>query len=88
MEYGKLVLLIALAILLLADLVCLIRAKQLKKVLIYSMVSGLLSLATVCVLGQFGFETLHINPYTLGVSSVLGIPGVVLMLALQLILAV
>lgn len=85
MEYGKIALLTGIVILLLWMLIRTICAKHTKTIIVSSVLSGLLALATVCMIGQLQSPTLHINPYTLCVSSVLGIPGVVLMLAIQLL---
>ncbi len=85
MEYIKLCLLIGMGVSLLWLTIRLIRTHKIKTVLYSSVLSGLLALIAVCVLGHFQNETLHINPYTLGTASVLGIPGVILMMAIKLI---
>lgn len=85
MDTMKIVLLIMVGIGCLWLFVQLIRTKQVKTVLTTSVVSGLLALALVCVMDQFGSETLHVNPYTLGTAAVLGIPGVILMVAIKMI---
>ena len=87
MEYDKIALLVGLVCLLIWSLIRLIRAKTIKSIVVASVFSGVLALAAVCVTGQLESETLHINPYTLGVSSILGIPGVIAMMAIQLIWA-
>jgi len=87
METMKIVLLIMFGLACLWLFVQLIRTKQVKTVLTTSVVSGLLALTLVCVLGHFGSETLHINAYTLGTASVFGIPGVILMVVVNMIWA-
>ncbi len=87
MQYIKIGLLIVIGCSLFWLLVCLFRTRQVKSVITVSAISGVLALLVVCLIGKLGAETLHINPYTLGTASVLGIPGVILMVIINLVWA-
>lgn len=50
-----------------------------------SLLMGLAALFVVCIMGQILSETLYVNPYTLGTSAVLGIPGVILMVVIKIL---
>ena len=87
MDYVKIALPVLLGVSLFWLMIRLVRTKQIKLVLGTSAVSGVLSLIAVCIIGHFQGELLHINPYTLGTASVLGIPGVIAMLAIKMLWA-
>ncbi len=55
------------------------------KTLWTGMLMGLFALLFVSLIGVITSDTLQINPFTLGVSAVLGVPGVVLMLIVKII---
>lgn len=63
----------------------LFQGKQPKKVLVWSSCSGIISLILVRLFGGYFVPTLFINMYTLGTASVLGVPGVILMMLTKLI---
>ncbi len=46
---------------------------------------GVAALFVVLLAGQAAGETLHLNPYTLGTSALLGLPGVVAMLVIKIL---
>ena len=85
MDYVKIGVLSLVGVLLLWLMIRLFRTKQIKSVLGISAISGVISLIVVCLIGRFQGELLHINPYTLGTASVLGIPGVIAMVAIKML---
>ena len=85
MGISKIVLLMGMIFSLLWLMLRLFRWGNIKKILLTSVISGVLALIAVCVVGHFTTDTLEINPFTLGTASVLGIPGVILMMAVKII---
>jgi pro-sigmaK processing inhibitor BofA len=85
MTIMKYVLLAAMAVTLLWLWIRLLRQKERGKTFFGSMLWGLVSLVCVYIFGRFQGELLQINLYTLTTASVLGIPGVILMVLIHLL---
>ncbi len=66
-------------------LIKLFKSKQPKKIFLFSAISGLLTLGIMRVLGEFLAQTIHINIFTVGTATSLGIPGVILLLITKLL---
>ncbi|MBR3844519.1 MAG: pro-sigmaK processing inhibitor BofA family protein [Clostridia bacterium] len=81
----KIALLMAMVFCVLWLLVSLVKGKSPKKVLVWSALSGVISLFVISLLGEKFSQTLSINAYTLGTASVLGVPGVILMVATKIL---
>ncbi len=79
LQIVKTILLIAMGMCCFWLFVKLLKGKSPKKVLLWSCLSGVSALFVLGVVGEKVVPTLPINPYTVGVSSVLGIPGVILL---------
>ncbi len=60
------------------------RNKKPIKTLFLSSLCGVVSLLIVNIIGVWIGNTLEVNPYTLSVSSLLGIPGVILMVFVKI----
>ncbi len=81
----KAMLLIAMGICVFWLVVKLLKGKSVKKVFCWSCVSGIVSLFVLSVVGEKYVPTLPINLYTVGTSSILGIPGVILLTLTKII---
>ncbi len=79
LQIVKTVLLIVMGFCVLWLLIKLLKGRSPKKVLLWSCLSGVATLFLLEMVGEKVVPTLPINPYTVGVSSVLGIPGVILL---------
>ena len=79
LQFVKMLLLCAMGGCFLWLLVKLLKGKAPKKVMLWSCLSGVASLFLLGVVGKNVVPTLPINPYTLGTSALLGIPGVILL---------
>ena len=85
LQVVKMVLLGVMALSCLGLLVRFLKGKSLKKVFVWSCLSGVVSLFILGMFGENVLPALPINPYTLGVSSFLGIPGVILLTLTKII---
>lgn len=56
------------------------------KKLLFSAVCGVLALGTVNLIGEFSGVFLPVSRLSLGISALLGIPGVISMLVLKMIM--
>ena len=65
--------------------ISLLRTGHFIKSLLFSAVTGNLALFYICYLGAFTGVLLSINLFTVGVATLLGIPGVLSMLIIKLI---
>lgn len=65
--------------------IALIRSGQFLRSLLFSIISGNAALFVVGYLGAFTGVVLSVNAFTVGVASLLGIPGVLTMLVLKLL---
>lgn len=61
-----------------------LRSGHFFRVMIFTALTGLGSLAAVCWLGAYTGVLLTFNPFTAGVSCFMGVPGVLAILALRL----
>lgn len=66
-------------------LVCYHRVGKLLRCLFFTVFTGLGALGAVWVIGRFILIPITVTPLSLLISGVLGVPGVVCMLVLQLI---
>lgn len=82
----KTVLLAAVFAVLLWLLVRLVKGGNVSRVFFGSACMGLLAFAAVSITGAVSHQPiLQLNPYTLGTASVLGVPGVILMVIVKMI---
>jgi hypothetical protein len=81
----KILLLTAMTATLFWLLVRLLKEKHWGKTFFTSMMVGVLSLIGVYIIGQFKSDILQINLYTLTTASVLGVPGVILMVLVSIL---
>ena len=85
LQIVKTILLVAMGICVLWLTGKLLKGKSTKKVILWSCVSGIVSLLILSIVGEKIVPTLPINPYTLGSAAVLGIPGVILLTLTKII---
>lgn len=85
MLFLKYAILCALGVAALSVLITAFRHKRGLRTLGWSAVSGVGSLCAVALIGRFTVFTLAINAYTLLCSAVMGIPGVLLMMATKFV---
>lgn len=62
-----------------------LRSGHFFKAAVFTVCSGLAALAAVCWLGAYTGIFLTMNPFTIAVSALLGIPGVMTMLLMRLL---
>lgn len=68
-------------------LAILIRSGGFFRTLVFTVLTGLGALAAVCWLGAYTGVLLTFNPFTAGISCLLGVPGVLGMLILRVLFA-
>lgn len=85
LQIVKTILLVVMAISILWLIIKLLKGKSAKKVLAWSWGSGIVSLLLLSIVGKKFVPILPLNPYTLAVSAVLGIPGVILLTLTKII---
>lgn len=85
LEFFKYFLIVSMFICCLWLIINLFRQKKPIKTFALSAVLGIASLIIVNVLGKVIGDTLEINLYTLGCSTILGIPGVILLVIIKVI---
>ncbi len=79
---------IAAALAALFIVIALIRSGHFLRCLLFSVVTGNVTLLVISYLGAFTGVTLGINLFTVGTASLLGIPGVLAMLLIRLLFSV
>lgn len=80
MQYTKIFLGVIFSIYFLIIIVAMIKSKRFIKLFLLTVLQGLCSLFAVNLLGQYITIHIPVNVWSLGISSIGGIPGVVLML--------
>ena len=84
LETVKIILLSGMVLCLVWMLSRLIKGGISKKIMLWTWLPGIASLIFLSFIGKTYFDSLPINLYTVGVSTVLGVPGVILMFILKI----